>query len=424
MPLLQGLHPHEGVLEHNRIGLLHGEADTPAPPVVLLFDPTRIFHGSADEQASRIKAEPFVFEARFETEPRSEDLRDLQAPPSLRAARHPCALERRGGVDPPGRDGHGRPQRKPDQLPCPRPDAALSRRALRDRNPARLWRRALRLERWASSPATTSSPSPRRLDDLARLGKLCLGKAPNPCGSRQPDASYIAPRLSRPLRPFAGCVGVPQSPRAPARNTSRWARPSRPAPASRPTTRTRPHPARARPTTTPTRSPAAAASTSSTSAAAGSHQPTSPGPRGTPSRPSSTRSRPTWRLVTITIGGNDLSYIGRLTAAVLRQASRRRRRHDRMQSSPRGPTEQVYAALANRMDFIARSAPPLSRRSSSSSTISPSCPKQEPARHRPASARRSRRRPRNRPPPRPDHAAGSREQQGRHRHGFRILEGP
>jgi lysophospholipase L1-like esterase len=63
---------------------------------------------------------------------------------------------------------------------------------------------------------------------------------------------------------------------------------------------------------------------------------------------------PDTRLVTITIGGNDLSYIGRLTAASCAGLMAETGVAATCNPIPAPPTEQVYAALADRMDFIAK----------------------------------------------------------------------
>lgn len=62
---------------------------------------------------------------------------------------------------------------------------------------------------------------------------------------------------------------------------------------------------------------------------------------------------PDTRLVTITIGGNDLNYIGRLSAAGCRAIAAQEQ--DKLKCpNPAVPDEAAYAALATRMDNIAK----------------------------------------------------------------------
>ena len=72
------------------------------------------------------------------------DGRRVPAAPAARVADHPCALERRGGLDPVRRS---RPRARPgerDELSAPRRDRALSGRRQRDRDPPGLRLRELR----------------------------------------------------------------------------------------------------------------------------------------------------------------------------------------------------------------------------------------------------------------------------------------
>lgn len=59
------------------------------------------------------------------------------------------------------------------------------------------------------------------------------------------------------------------------------------------------------------------------------------------------------RLVTITIGGNDLNYIGRLSAAGCRALATQEQDKQKC-PNPLAPDEAAYAALATRMDNIAK----------------------------------------------------------------------
>jgi lysophospholipase L1-like esterase len=63
---------------------------------------------------------------------------------------------------------------------------------------------------------------------------------------------------------------------------------------------------------------------------------------------------PDVQLVTITIGGNDLSYIGRLTTGSCAGLMAETGVAATCNPIPAPPTEPVYAALADRMDFIAK----------------------------------------------------------------------
>lgn len=60
------------------------------------------------------------------------------------------------------------------------------------------------------------------------------------------------------------------------------------------------------------------------------------------------------RLVTITIGGNDLGYIGRLGAASCAGLEKETRVDADCNAIPTPPTEQTYADLTARMDHIAK----------------------------------------------------------------------
>jgi len=60
------------------------------------------------------------------------------------------------------------------------------------------------------------------------------------------------------------------------------------------------------------------------------------------------------RLVTITIGGNDVSYIGRLTAASCAGLALQSGPAAACNPIPPAPAEQTYADLAGRMDHIAK----------------------------------------------------------------------
>jgi lysophospholipase L1-like esterase len=59
-------------------------------------------------------------------------------------------------------------------------------------------------------------------------------------------------------------------------------------------------------------------------------------------------------LVTITIGGNDLGYIGRLTATSCAGLMQQTGVAATCNAAPALPTEQAYAALTSQMDFIAK----------------------------------------------------------------------
>lgn len=62
---------------------------------------------------------------------------------------------------------------------------------------------------------------------------------------------------------------------------------------------------------------------------------------------------PDTRLVTVTIGGNDIAYIGRLSAAGCNMLAARASDKEKCPRVP-APTETDYAALAQRMDAIAK----------------------------------------------------------------------
>lgn len=63
---------------------------------------------------------------------------------------------------------------------------------------------------------------------------------------------------------------------------------------------------------------------------------------------------PDTRLVTITIGGNDLSYIGRLTAASCAGLAEQTGAPGKCSPIPLAPDEERYAALTRQMDLIAK----------------------------------------------------------------------
>ena len=94
--------------------------------------------------------------------------------------------------------------REPHEPPRARRDPALPRRLQRDRDPLPLRGDVCSRASSASSPATTSSPSPRGASSCASSVAPCCGKAPRTSSSRRPDrwtsptkSSHLSSRRGR-----------------------------------------------------------------------------------------------------------------------------------------------------------------------------------------------------------------------------------
>lgn len=77
-------------------------------------------------------------------------------------------------------------------------------------------------------------------------------------------------------------------------------------------------------------------------------------PEGSAIPPQLDALTPDTRLVTITIGGNDLSYIGRLVSASCAGLAEQTETPGKCTAIPPPPNDERYAALAKQMDFIAK----------------------------------------------------------------------
>ncbi len=170
----------------------------------------------------RIKAGPFVFEARFETQlaPRTCEIFKRLLPYEQRVIHVRWSGE--AVWIPLGEADMGVPNENQTSFPAPGqmllyPGGLSETEILLGYGGVRF------ASKWASSPATTSSPSPRRWMTSPSSASSVSGKAPSPSGSRQPDAFRKRPSPS-PLSPWPAARQPPSL--CPAPSTSRWDRPS------------------------------------------------------------------------------------------------------------------------------------------------------------------------------------------------------